>query len=100
MGDQKEQPQKDDKRSGKRAAEEAERITKEQLRKRAYLVKEETIEKASKARKTRQMEKQTAEEIRQSDKDQTRKKIYFAKEQALAEAQEARKLKAKNQPPR
>jgi hypothetical protein len=99
MRDQEEKSQKETERAGKHAAEEAERITKEQERKKAYLLREGAIEKASKARKTRRIEKRAAEEIGQSAKDQARKKVYFAKEQATADAQKARKLKAKKQPP-
>ena len=57
MSDQEEQSLKEAKRAGKRAAEEAEQLTKDQARKKAYLVREEAIEKASKARKTKRTEK-------------------------------------------
>src|SRR4030042_1379213 len=99
MRDQEEQLQKKAKQSRKRTAEEAECIAKEQVRKKAYLVREEAIEKASKARKTKRTEKQAAEEIGQSAKDQARREAYLAKEQTIEKAQEARKFKAKKQPP-
>ncbi len=83
----------------KRKSEEAGRLDKEQVRKKAYLAREEAIEKASKASKTKRTEKRAAEEIGQSTKDQARKDASLAKEQAIADAQEARKLKAKKQPP-
>jgi hypothetical protein len=98
MRDQ-EQSLKEAKRAEKRTAEEYGQLAKDQARKKAYLLREEAIEKASKARKTKRTEKQAAEEIGQSAKDQARRNVYLAKEQAIAEAQEARKLKAKKQPP-
>ena len=99
MRNQEEQSLKEAKRKGKRLEEEAEGLAKDQGRKKAYLAREEVIEKASKARKTKRTEKRAAEEIGQSAKDQARRDASFAKEQAIAEAQEARKLKAKKQPP-
>jgi len=99
MRDQEEQSLKEAKRAGKRTTEEAEQLAKDQVRKKAYLIKEEAIEKASKASKTKRMEKLAAEEIGQSAKDQARRDVSLAKEQAIAEAQETRKLKAKKQPP-
>ena len=99
MRDQEEQSLKEAKRAEKRKAEEVGRLDKEQVRKKAYSLREEAFEKASKARKTKRTEKRAAEEIGQSAKDQARRDAYLAKEQAIAEAQEARKLKAKKQPP-
>jgi hypothetical protein len=81
----------------KRAAEQAEQLVKDQGRRKVNLAREEAIEKASKARKTKRMAKRAAEEIGQSAKDQARRDASLAKEQAIAEAQEARKLKAKKQ---
>ena len=95
MTDQEEQSLKEGKRKEKHTEEEAERLDKEQVRKKAYLAREEAIEKTSKAKKTKRLEKHATEDIEQSAKDQTRKKAYFAKEQAIDEAQEARKLKSK-----
>ena len=86
-------------RAKKRTAEEAEQIAKDQVRKKAYLAREEAIEKASKASETKRMQKRAAEEIGQSTKDQARKDASLAKERAIADAQEARKHKAKKQPP-
>jgi hypothetical protein len=97
MRDQEEQSLKEIKRKEKRIEEEAGRLAKERGRKKAYLLREEAIEKASKASKTRRTEKQAAEEIGQSAKDQARKKANLAREQAIAEAEKASKSKAKNQ---
>jgi hypothetical protein len=99
MRNQEEQSLKEAKRAEKHTAEQAEQLAKDQVRKKAYLIREEAIEKASKARKTKRTEKQAAEEIGKSAKDQARRDASLAKEQAIAEAQEARKLKAKKQPP-
>ena len=71
----------------KRAAEEAERLSKEQVRKKAYLDREQPIEEARKERGTKQSEKHAAEEIEELAKDQARREAYFAREQAIAEAQ-------------
>ena len=97
MTDQEEQSSKETKRKEKRIEEETEGLAKEQVRKKAYLVREEAIEKALKAKETKRTEKHATEDIKQLARDQTRKKAYFAKEQAIAEAQEARKLKDKKQ---
>ncbi|MFC1993573.1 hypothetical protein ACFLV3_07225 [Chloroflexota bacterium] len=99
MTDQEEQSLKETKRKEKRIEEETEGLAKEQGRKKAYLAREQAIEKASKASKTKRTEKRAAEGIRQSAKDQTRREAYLAREQAIAEAQEARKLKDEKQPP-
>ena len=99
MSDQEEQQLNVTNREERRSAEEARQLAKEQIRKKAYMAREEAIEKASKERQTRQAEKRATEEIGKLAKGQTRRKALLAKEQAIAEAQEARKLKAKNQPP-
>jgi len=100
MTDQEEQSLKGAKRKERRLEEEAERLAKEQVRKKANLDREEAIEKASKARKTKRSDKRAAEEIAQLAREQSRREAYLAREQAIAEAQEARKLKDKKQPPR
>jgi predicted DNA-binding protein len=100
MTDQEQQSLRETKRKEKRIEEETEGLAKEQGRKKAYLAREEAIEKALKAKKTKRTEKHATEDIEQLARDQTRKKAYFAKEQAMAEAQEARKLKAKKPTPR
>jgi hypothetical protein len=97
MTDQEEQSPKETERKEKRLEEEAEGLAKEQVRKKAYLIREEATEKALTAKKTKRAEKQATKDIEQLAREQTRKKAYFANEQAIAEAQEARKLKAKKQ---
>ena len=88
------------KRVEKRAAEEAQLLAKEQVRKKAYLAREKAVEEASQARETKRTEMRAAEESGQSAKDQARKDAYLAREQAIAKDQEARKIKAKKQPPK
>jgi len=95
MTDQEEQSIKE----ARNMAEEAERLVKEQGRKKVYLAREEAHEKASEASKTKRSDKRAIDEPGQLAKEQMRKKAYLAKEQAIAEAHEARKLKAKKQPP-
>ena len=97
MIDQEEQSLKETKRKERRIKEDAERLAKEQVRKKAYLAREQAIEKTWKANKTKRSEKRATEEIEQLPRDQARKKALLAEEQTIAEAQEARKLKAKKQ---
>jgi predicted DNA-binding protein len=52
MTDQEQQSLRETKRKEKRIEEETEGLAKEQVRKKAYLVREEAIEKALKAKKT------------------------------------------------
>ncbi|MFC2062970.1 hypothetical protein ACFLS8_03410 [Chloroflexota bacterium] len=80
----------------KRLEKEPELLAKEQARKKANLDREEAIEKASNARKTKRSEKHAVEEIEQSVREQSRRKAYLAREQKIVEVQEARKTKAKN----
>ncbi|MFH1031800.1 MAG: hypothetical protein V1767_04485 [Chloroflexota bacterium] len=93
MEEQEKQSLKETERREKRIEFEAELIAKEQVRKKAYLAREEAIEKTSKANETKRAEKRAREEIEQLSKDQARRQALFAKEQAIAEAQEARKAK-------
>jgi hypothetical protein len=97
MTDQEEQPLEETKRKERRIQEDAERLAKEQVRKKAYLAREQAIDKNWKLNKTRRAEKRASEEMEQLPRDQARKKALLAEEQAIAEAQEARKLKAKKQ---
>jgi len=99
MTNQEEQSLKEAKRKEKLIEEEAERLAKEQVRKKANLAREHAIEKTSKSKQIERTEKRAAEEIGQSARDQARRKANLAREQAIVEAQEARKLKAKKQPP-
>ena len=97
MTDQEEQSLKATERKEKRLEEETEQLAREQVRKKAYLIREKAAEKVSKVKKTKRTEKQATKDIEQLAREQTRKKAYLAKEQALAEAHEARKLKADKQ---
>ena len=97
MTNQEEESLKEAKRKEIRIKEDAERLAKEQVRKKAYLTREQAIEKTWKVNKTKRSENRATEEIEQSAKDQARKEALFAEEQTIAEAQEARKLKAKKQ---
>ncbi len=75
------------------AAEEARMLVGEQARKKAYLTKEEAIEKASKLRVEKRAPGRAEEEAKQRTKELERKKAMLAREKAIEEAQEARKLK-------
>jgi len=78
---------------------EAERLAKEQTRKKAYLAREQAIEDAQKERETKRSEKRAKEEIDQLAREQARREAYLAREKATAEDREAKKLKNKKQPP-
>ena len=95
MVDQKERSLKETKLQEKHAAEEAERLSKEHERKKAYLAKERAIEEAQQERKIKRSEKRAAEEIEQLARERVRKEAYLAREKATNEAHKARKLKAK-----
>jgi hypothetical protein len=84
----------------KRDAEDAQRLAKEQERKKAYLAREQAIEKASQSRHVERAEKRASEEAGQLVRDEARKKAYSDKETAMAEARESKKLRDKKQPPR
>ena len=77
----------------KHAVEEAERLSKQQVKRKANIHREQAIQKDLKARYAKESEKRAAEESRRLVKDQARRKAYLAKEQAMAEARKARKLK-------
>ncbi|MFC1999017.1 hypothetical protein ACFLVR_05220 [Chloroflexota bacterium] len=94
MTGQEEQSQIEAKRVGKHAAEETERLSKKQTRRKGNIDREQTIEKDLKARYAKQSEKRVAEEHDRLVKDQARRKAYLARE-AMAEAQKARKLNGK-----
>lgn len=98
MSDQQNKPGKETTSKEKHAAEEALRAAKEQERKKAYLAKEQAIQKASDSRRTEQAAKRATEESDRLAREETRKRAYSAKEKGTAEASEARKLKGKEQP--
>jgi hypothetical protein len=97
MSDPEKQSQIETKRKEKRIAEEAKSLGKEQERRKAYLVREQAIEKASKVKETERAEKRATEEIAQLSADQARKKALVAREKKIADAQEDRKLKTRKQ---
>ena len=99
MGNQEEQSLKEAKRVKKRAAEEAERLARDQERKKAYLSSEKAIEEAQKEKETKRLEKRAAGEAKQSAREQARREAYLAREKAIAEAEEARKRKAEKLSP-
>jgi hypothetical protein len=99
MRDQEERSLKGAKRKEKSIAEEATRLAKEQVRKKAYLDREQAIEGGQKEREAKRSEKRAAEEIEQLAREQVRREAYLAREKEIAAGQEARRLKAKRQPP-
>lgn len=82
----------------KQSAIETDRLAQEQVRKKAYIAREQALENARKVTDGRRAEKRAAEEIEQQAKEQARKEALLAREQAIAEDQEARRGKAKKQP--
>ena len=72
---------------------EAERLSKQQVKRKANIDREQAIQKDLQTRYTKESEKRIAKEAERLAKDQARRKAYLAKEQAMAEARKARKLK-------
>ena len=97
MKDKEEHSAKDTMRAKKLGAQEVERLTNEQVRAKAYLAREQEIEKAQKAKDTKRAENRASEDIKKLARENARKEAYFAKEKAIAEAQETRKLQNKRQ---
>ena len=98
MRDQEIQSSKEAKRVEKRKAEEVELLAKDQVRKKAYLAREQEIENGQKAEAAERGENHANEEIKELAREKARKEAYVAREKAIAQDQEARKLKAKKQP--
>ena len=99
MKDQEDNSLKETLRKEKLKAEEVEQVAKDQTRKKAYLAREQEIEKGQKARETRQGEKRASEDIRDSAREKLRKETYLAQEKKTAGQQDARKLKDEKQSP-
>jgi hypothetical protein len=99
MNNQEKNTNKETVRKEKLKAEEAEQVSRDQERKKAYLAREQEIEKGQKVRDIKQAEKRASEDIKDSVKEKARKETYLAQENALAEDQKARKLKDKPQSP-
>jgi hypothetical protein len=97
MTDQEELSLKEIKRKEKSIDEEAKRLAKEQVRKKAYLAREKALDDVQKERELKRLENLAKEEIEQLAKEQARKETYLAREKAIAEDQEMRKLKVKKQ---
>jgi hypothetical protein len=95
MTNPEEQSLKEAKRKEKSIAEEATRLAKEQLRKKAYLTREQAFEGVQKEREAKRSEKRANEEIEQLAREKARREVYIAREKTTAETQEERKLKAK-----
>jgi hypothetical protein len=95
MTDQEERSLKEARRKEKLATGESEQLARDQARRKANLVREQTIEEDQQKRKTEREEKRAAAEIKQLTRDQARRKANLAREQAIEENQKERKLKAK-----
>ena len=96
MKDQEEYSAKETKRIEKLKADEAAQLSKDDVRKKAYLAREQGIEKGQKARELRQAGKRASEDIKDSAREKTRKETYLAQEKKTADGQEARRLNDKN----
>jgi len=92
---QEEKSEKETRRKDKQNADEANRVVKEQERKKAYLAREQVIGKASDSRRTQRAEKHSSEEAEQLAREQARRKAYFDREKSIADSHQARKSKDK-----
>jgi len=97
MGDQEKQTQQEAERAEKRVAAEAVDLVKEQARKKAYLAREEAIDKTSKATAAGRAEKRASDDSKGRAREKAGRDDYFANEKKIAEGQEARKLKDDSQ---
>jgi hypothetical protein len=95
MRDKEEYSVKETKQIEQLKMEEADRLAKEDIRTKAYLAKEQEIEKSQKAKDAKQSEKHASENIKASAREKRRKETYLAQEKKLAEGHEARRLKDK-----
>ncbi len=99
MRDREIQSSKETKRAEKSKAEEVELLAKDQVRKKAYLAREQEIEKGQKAKAAKRGENHASEEIKELAREKARKEAYTVREKAIAEALETR-LKDKKQSPK
>ncbi len=83
----------DMRQTDKRAAEEAERLAKEQARKKTWLAQEKAIDEAQKVVQAKRAEERAVEEAKQLANEQARKKTWLAQEKVIAEATEARRAR-------
>jgi hypothetical protein len=95
MNNQEKDALKEARRKERLKAEEAEQVAKDKVRRKAYLVREQEIEKGQKTRELRQAEKRASEDVKDSAREKSRKETYLAQERAVSKDQEARKLKDK-----
>ena len=93
MTDNEKQPLKENQLT----AEETKQLARYQAIKKADLIREEAIQKTSKAKEIKRTKKLATDDIEQSARYQAIRKADLAKEQAIAEAQETTELKAKKQ---
>jgi hypothetical protein len=70
---------------------EAEQLAKDDLRKKAYMEKELSIETRGKARELKQSEKRLADELKNISREKTRKEAYLKHEEKIRKSQEDRK---------
>jgi hypothetical protein len=77
----------------KRKAEDARLQAKEQARTKAYLDKEQEIEKGQKLKEDQRAKDRADEDIREQAKEKARKEAYQAREKIIDEEQKARRAK-------
>jgi predicted DNA-binding protein len=73
--------------------DEAKALARDQARAKAYLAREQEIEKGQKIKETQRVKERADEELQDVAKEKARKEAYQAREKAISEDQEARKLK-------
>jgi len=89
--------EKEARRKKKLEAEAAEQLAKDEIRKKAYLAREQIIEKEQKARELREADRRASEDIKNLAREKARKEAYLAQEEAHARDLEARTLKDNKQ---
>ena len=98
MKDREGQPEQGTGHKERLDEEDARRVAEGQERKKAYLAREQTIQKASDSRHSKEAAKRADKETDRLAREETRKKAYSAKEKNMAEAHKARRLRDKEQP--
>ena len=74
-------------------ADEAESLAKDQARTKAYLAKEQVIEKSQKIKEDQRAKDRLSENIKETAKDKARGEAYQDREKKIAGEQEARRAK-------
>jgi hypothetical protein len=97
MRDREEYSAKEAKRIEKLKADETAQLSKDDVRKKAYLARELEIEKGQKAKIAKQAEKRASQDTKDLAREKTRKETYLAQEKKTADGHEARRLKDKTQ---